>query len=72
VFVIAGVIAVGAWTAIDAEHLPRPRRRLERLAGGALLFAAVFLVLGLHLPTLSDALSDQPTRVEYVSSPTAF
>lgn len=72
VFLLGEVVAVGAWTALDAERLPAPSRRLLRAAGAALLVVAAFVVLGLHLPMLPDALSEQPTRVEYVSSPTPF
>jgi hypothetical protein len=71
-FVLAGSIAVGAWKAIDAERLPQTSRRLDRLAAGVLLFVAVYLVFGLHLGSLVDAMRDAPTRVEYVSSPTPF
>ena len=70
VFVLGAVIAVAAWTAID--DLPAPSHRLERMVGVTLLAVAVFLVVGQHLPTLPDALSDHPTRVEYTSSPTPF
>lgn len=58
--------------AVDASDLPRIPRRLERTAGIALLVLAVFLTLGLHLPSLVDALAAQPTSVGYTSSPTAF
>jgi hypothetical protein len=71
-FVLAGAITIGVWTSIDAGRLPAVSRRLERSAAGALLLVATFLAVGLHLPMLPDALSDTPTRVEYVSSPTAF
>ena len=37
-----------------------------------MLTAAAIVVLGLHLPTLLNALSDHPTNVGYLSSPTAF
>jgi hypothetical protein len=72
VFVLGAAVTVGAWTAVDPRRLPALSRRLERTAAVALLFVGVFLVFGLHLPMLPDALSDTPTRLEYVSSPTAF
>lgn len=70
VFVLGGTAAVSAWTGVGP--LPSPGRRLERTAAVTLLLLAAFLTLGLHLPTLVDALGAEPTRVEYVSSPTAF
>lgn len=70
--VVAGAAAVTAWTAVDPATLPVPRRALELTAGAVLVLLVVFLVLGLHLPGLLDALSDEPQRVEYSSSPTAF
>lgn len=71
-FVLGAAILIGSWTSVDADDLPPLSRRLERIAATALFVVAVFLVFGLHLPMLPDAWSDAPTRVEYVSSPTAF
>jgi hypothetical protein len=71
VFVLGEVVTVLAWRAARHHLLPAPRR-LERTAGVVLLVLAAFLVIGLHLPSLVDALRDQPTRLEYLSSPTAF
>ena len=71
-FVLGGAATVLAWRATDDHALPPLPRRLERTAGVVLLVLAAFLVLGLHLPSLLDALADQPTAVEYTSSPTAF
>lgn len=71
-FVVGEAVAVLAWRATDDHTLPPLPRRLERTAGMVLLILAGFLVLGLHLPSLVDALADQPTAVEYTSSPTAF
>jgi hypothetical protein len=71
-FLLAGSVAVGSWRAVDAEHLPRTPRWLDRLAAGVLLSVAVYLVFGLHLRSLVDAMRDTPSRVEYVSSPTPF
>jgi len=70
-FVLCGGVAVAAWRRIDPALLPVPSRRLERLAAVALLAVVLFLA-GQHLPTLADALRDNPTRTEYLSSPTAF
>ncbi len=71
-FVLGEAVVVLAWRAIDAEDLSPLPRRLERTSGVVLLALAAFLVVGLHLPSLADALADQPTAVEYTSSPTAF
>ena len=37
-----------------------------------LLIAAAVVTFGLHLPTYLDALSDSPSNVGYLTSPTAF
>lgn len=71
-FVLGEVIAVLAWRTIDTTVLPAASPRLERSAGIVLLVLAAFLVVGLHLPTLLDALRDEPSALEYTSSPTAF
>lgn len=71
-FIIGEVVAALAWAQTDAAELPVLARRGERTAGVVLLVLAAFLTFGLHLPSLVDALADQPTRVEYTSSPTAF
>ncbi len=71
-FICGEAVVVLAWRTVDARTLPPIPRRLERAAGIVLLFLAVFLVFGLHLPSLLDALAVQPSAVEYTSSPTAF
>jgi hypothetical protein len=71
-FVTGEAVAVLAWSAVDAGRLPALSRRLERTAGVVLLVLAAFLVLGLHLPSLVDAMAAEPTAVAYTSSPTAF
>jgi hypothetical protein len=71
-FVLAGTIAVIAWRDTDTTQPRAISRRLERTTAAVLLAIAAFLVLGLHLPSLLDAMRVQPTAVEYTSSPTAF
>jgi cytochrome c biogenesis factor len=46
--------------------------RADRVAGVLLLVIAVFVVVGLHLPSFLDAIREQPTAVQYLSSPTPF
>jgi hypothetical protein len=72
VFILAGAVALSAWRAVDPGRLPHVPRWLSRLTAGVLLTVAAYLVFGLHLPSLVDALRDTPTRIEYVSSPTPF
>ena len=72
VFVLGEVVTLHSWTAMTPATLPVPSRRLRRTAGWALLAVAAFVLVGLHLPTLPDAWSATPARVEYVSSPTPF
>jgi hypothetical protein len=71
-FVLAGAILVRAWSAIDFEVLPMPRRRVSRGLGVFLLVVAAFLTVGLHLPGLVDAWADQPTSTEYLADPVVF
>lgn len=71
-FILGEAVTVLAWQAVDTVHLPSIPQRLQRTAGVALLVLAAFLTVGLHLPSLADALAVRPTAVEYTSSPTAF
>ncbi|MQA03365.1 MAG: hypothetical protein GEV07_11785 [Streptosporangiales bacterium] len=57
---------------LDVDGLAPASRLVDRLAAGTLLAVAAFLVVGLHLGSYLDALRSEPTRVEYVSSPSAF
>jgi hypothetical protein len=71
VFLLAEATVVLAWRATPAD-LPAPSRRVERVAGGALLAVAVFLVFGQHLRPMLVAWSDPTSLTEYASSPTPF
>jgi hypothetical protein len=71
-FILAGAIAIRAWTLIDIDRLPATRRWVDRTLGIFFLVMAAFLTLGLHLPGLIDAWSDQPTSVEYLADPVVF
>jgi hypothetical protein len=71
-FILAGCIAVAAWRGLDPATLPSMSPRLGRAYAVVLAVVAAYLVFGLHLPSLVDALRDEPTRTEYVSSPTPF
>jgi len=72
VFILAGVIALRSWSSVPAARLPAGSARADRVAGALLLVIAVFVVVGLHLPSFLDAIRDQPTAVQYLSSPTPF
>jgi hypothetical protein len=71
-FVLGETVAVLSWRHLAGSKLPAIPPQLERTAGIVLLGLAAFLAAGLHLRTLLDALSLQPTALEYLSSPTAF
>ena len=71
-FILAGATALAAWRSIDPAALPPVSTRLGRTYAVVLAVVAAYLVVGLHLPSLVDALRDEPTRTEYVSSPTPF
>ena len=58
---------------LTSRHLdPRPTRRLERITAWTLLLIAVFLVVGLHLPSMVTAWEAPESLQEYASSPTPF
>lgn len=71
VFVLAEATVVLAWRAVPAA-LPAPSRRVERVAAGALLAVAAFLLIGLHLRPMLLAWTDPASLTEYASSPTPF
>jgi hypothetical protein len=70
-FLTGLVVAVMAWRQTGPAALPQPSRRLEH-TGAVVLFAVVVFLAAQHVPGLVDAVRGHPTRVEYVSSPTAF
>jgi hypothetical protein len=72
VFILAGAIAIRSWSKVPADRLPPTSAGADRIAGVLLLAIAVFVVVGLHLPSFVDAIRDQPTAVQYLSSPTPF
>lgn len=71
-FILAGAIAVRTWADMDAIRLPATNRRTDRFLGILLMTVAAFLVFGLHLPGLVDALAPQPTSPEYLADPNVF
>jgi hypothetical protein len=72
IFILAGAIAIRSWSSVPAAQLPASSPRADRVAGALLLVIAAFVVVGLHLPSFLDAIRDQPTAVQYLSSPTPF
>jgi len=71
VFVLAEAGTVLGWRALPAD-LPAPSPGVERTAAVTLLLVAVFLVGGLHLPSILTAWRDPASLTEYASSPTPF
>jgi hypothetical protein len=71
-FVVSGFVAIRAWTAIDPNRLPPMSPRLGKGLAYLLFGVAVFLVVGLHLPTLIDAWRDNPTSTAYLDDPGVF
>ena len=71
-FVLAAVVLVRAWSAIDFTALPTPSRSVRRELGAFLLVVAAFLTVGLHVPGLLDAWADQPASGEYLADPVVF
>ena len=72
-FILAGVIAIRSWTLMDSDSIPVTRRwGVDRTVGVFFLMVALFLVVGLHLPGLIDAWSDEPASSEYLADPLVF
>lgn len=72
VFLVATAIALRSWAGTRATVLPTSSRSLERGSGVLLLVMATFVTVGLHLPTLTDALRDQPSGAAYLDTPNLF
>jgi hypothetical protein len=71
-FIVAAAIAMSGWAMAKPDELPVSPRRLARGSGITLVVIAAFVALGLHLPTLVDALGNHPTGVAYLDAPTLF
>jgi hypothetical protein len=75
---LLGVVGVGAAVAARATRALRSQpplrwsRRLERATGVLLLVVAGFVVVGIHLSALVDALRDQPVGDAVLTTPNAF
>ena len=71
-FLLAAVVAVRCWGLARPEELPSSTRRLERGSGIFLVVIAAFVVVGIHLPGLADALRDHPSGAAYLEMPMTF
>jgi hypothetical protein len=75
---LLGVIGVGTGIVVRATRELRSQvplrwsRRLERATGVLLLAVAGFVVLGIHLSSLVDALGSAPVGVGVLETPNAF
>lgn len=69
VLVLAAARIASAAVTGDGPTYPT---RLLRIIGWYLLAVAAFLVVGLHLPGLLDALRDRPASAEYLADPVVF
>ena len=71
-FILAAALVLRSWGLTRSTALPSSTLRLQRGSGILLVAIAVFVVVGIHLRTLVDALRDQPTGAEYLALPTTF
>jgi hypothetical protein len=71
-FWLAATITVRSGALVRSAALPPWSRRLEAGTGVLLLVIAAFVLFGLHLPTLVDAMGPTPTGAAYLDAPTAF
>jgi len=72
VFLLAAAVVLRCWGLVRPEGLPVSTRRLERGSGILLVVIAAFVVFGIHLPTLVDALRDHPSGTAYLETPMTF
>ncbi|HST82221.1 MAG TPA: hypothetical protein VLL08_10845 [Kineosporiaceae bacterium] len=72
IFLVATAITLRCWHLAQPEKLPSTSSRLEHGSGILLIVIAVFVVLGIHLPNLVDALRDHPKGAAYLATPTTF
>jgi hypothetical protein len=70
-FILGGIVAVVAWSSIDARTLPPASLRFDRVLGIILLAAAAFLVVGLHLPHLLELWRGELSK-GYLADPGVF
>jgi len=75
---LLGVVCLGVAVAVRATRVLRSQpplrwsRRLERATGVLLLAVVGFVVVGIHLSSLVDALQDQPVGDGVLTTPAAF
>jgi hypothetical protein len=75
---LLGIIGVGIAVVVRATRSPRSHvllrwsRRLERATGVLLLAVAGFVVVGIHLSSLIDALGSAPVGAGVLETPNAF
>lgn len=71
-FVLSAALGLVCWGALDGDRLPMPGRRTAHGIAWLLFCSAAFLVFGLHLRGLADAMRDVPRESAYLEAPTAF
>jgi hypothetical protein len=69
---VGGAVAARASSMLRHSDVPSWGRWLERATGVLLLVVAAFVVVGIHLPSLIDALRANPSGYEVLSTPNAF
>ncbi|AIX99947.1 hypothetical protein ART_0349 [Arthrobacter sp. PAMC 25486] len=71
-FLVSAAVVLLGWTQIVPGNLPPMSGRLGRGSGILLVVIAVFVVVGLHLRSLVDAMSEQPAGAAYLDTPVTF
>jgi hypothetical protein len=71
-FLVAAAVAVRSAGLVRSAASPLWSRRLEVGCGVLLVVMAGFVVFGIHLPTLVDAMGAAPSGPAYRDAPTAF
>jgi len=70
-FILSGVVGMGAWSAIDAGALPMMTERVARRRANVLVLLAAFIV-SRYLPALLGSWSQDAIATEFAKEPGMF
>lgn len=71
-FIIAALVLFQAWAVVSPLDLPPTSRRTDVTMAVFFFAVALFLLGGLHLPGLIDAMGSNPTSSVYLADPGVF
>ena len=71
-FVLAVVLAIGAWVQIDGDTLRPDSVRADRMRSWVMFGVAAFILFGRWLPAIVELSRGRPRSVDFVENPTAY